>query len=238
MEKEKVERVNSGIPGLDSLIEGGFVKGSVNLIAGASGTCKTTFCCQFLWDGLQKGEKCVYVTLEQNAEDIMKDMLRFGWDFSSYIKKGRCNISEISPGDVEELRTFIFSEVRRLDEKMAVSRFVLDSLSLAAMGWKEKPEEIFKLRTKVFGLLKSLKTLKLTSLVVAEIPSGEQSLGRLGFEEFVADSVILLKVLPVDVPMRILQIVKMRRTKHNMQIHPFEVTSNGIVILKAKKEYL
>lgn len=236
---EKVERVNSGIPGLDELIEGGFVKNSVNLIAGASGTCKTMFGCQFLWNGLQKGEKGVYVTLEQSAEDIMKDMLTFGWDFSSYIKKGRCKICEVTPGDVDELKTFIFSEVKRLDAELVIHRFVLDSLSLAAMGWKEKPEEIFKLRTKVFGLLKSLKTLNLTSLVIAEIPSGEQSLGRLGFEEFIVDSVILLKVLPVDIPMRTLQIVKMRRTKHNMQVHPFEVTSKGIFITKMKKkEYL
>lgn len=231
MEKE-VERVSSGIPGLDELIEGGFVRNSINLVAGAAGTCKTTFCCQFIWEGLKKGEKGLYVTLEQSEKDIRRDMLRFGWDFSPYVKGGKCKFVEITPGDVDELKASIINEVGRLGE---VNRFVLDSLSLAAMGWKESPEEVFKLRTKVFSLLKTLKNLNLTSVVIAEIPSGEQSLGRLGFEEFIVDSVILLKVLPVDIPMRTLQIIKMRGTKHDMRVHPFEVTPEGIVIQKTKE---
>jgi KaiC/GvpD/RAD55 family RecA-like ATPase len=229
---EKAERVSSGIPGLDELIEGGFVRNSVNLVAGMAGTCKTTFGCQFIWEGLKKGEKGLYVTLEQSEKDIRRDMLRYGWDFSPYIEKGECKFVEITPGDVDELKASIINEVGRLGK---VDRFVLDSLSLAAMGWKERPEEVFKLRTKVFSLLKTLKSLNLTSIVIAEIPSGEQSLGRLGFEEFIVDSVILLKVLPVDIPMRTLQIIKMRGTKHDMRVHPFEVTPEGIVIQKTKK---
>jgi KaiC/GvpD/RAD55 family RecA-like ATPase len=229
---KEVERVSSGIPGLDELIEGGFVRNSVNLVAGMAGTCKTTFGCQFIWEGLKKGEKGLYVTLEQSEKDIRRDMLRFGMDFSPYIEKGECKFVEITPGDVDELKASIINEVGRLGK---VDRFVLDSLSLAAMGWKERPEEVFKLRTKVFSLLKTLKNLNLTSIVIAEIPSGEQSLGRLGFEEFIVDSVILLKVLPVDIPMRTLQIIKMRGTKHDMRVHPFEVTPEGIVIQKTKK---
>jgi KaiC/GvpD/RAD55 family RecA-like ATPase len=229
---KEVERVSSGIPGLDELIEGGFVRNSVNLVAGMAGTCKTTFGCQFIWEGLKKGEKGLYVTLEQSEKDIRRDMLRYGWNFSPYIEEGRCKFVEITPGDVDELKASIINEVGRLGK---VDRFVLDSLSLAAMGWKERPEEVFKLRTKVFSLLKTLKNLNLTSIVIAEIPSGEQSLGRLGFEEFIVDSVILLKVLPVDIPMRTLQIIKMRGTKHDMRVHPFEVTPEGIVIQKTKK---
>ncbi len=227
-------RVPTGIPGLDELMEGGFVENSVNLVAGATGTCKTTFGCQFIWKGLQSGEKGLYVSLEQEPEEIMKDMERYGWNFKSYIEKGLCKIVNFTPGDVEELKTFIHTEATRLG---SVKRFVLDSLTLAAMGWKERPEEAFKIRTKVFNLIKTLKRLRMTSVVITEIPSGQQSLGRLGFEEFIADSVIVLKVLPLETPMRALQIVKMRRTKHSMQVHPFEITERGIVISSKEKYF-
>lgn len=60
-----IERVNSGIPGLDKLIDGGFVKNSVNLISGSTGTGETIFGLQFIWHGLKIGENGVYISLEQ-----------------------------------------------------------------------------------------------------------------------------------------------------------------------------
>ena len=82
-----LERIPSGIPGLDELIEGGFLKGSTNLVSGAAGTGKTIFCSQFIWEGLQRGESCMFITLEERPEDIMGDVKRFGWDFDKYIEE-------------------------------------------------------------------------------------------------------------------------------------------------------
>ena len=65
-----LSRISTGIPGLDPLIEGGFLENSVNLVTGETGTGKTIFCAQFLWDGLQKGDSGLYITLEERPEDI------------------------------------------------------------------------------------------------------------------------------------------------------------------------
>src|SRR3989338_6168513 len=89
------DRVETGIPGFDKLIEGGFVPGSTNLIAGNAGTGKTLMAMQYLWNGLQKGENAVYVTLEQRAEDILADVARFGWDFSKYIAAGKFRLDSL-----------------------------------------------------------------------------------------------------------------------------------------------
>ena len=78
-----VERVSSGITGLDKHMEGGFVKNSINLISGATGTGKTIFGLQYILDGLQKGENGVYISLEQEPEDIFADVAIFGWDFKN-----------------------------------------------------------------------------------------------------------------------------------------------------------
>ncbi|MFH0949382.1 MAG: ATPase domain-containing protein, partial [Candidatus Aenigmatarchaeota archaeon] len=68
-----VERVSSGIPGLDKMMEGGFVPNDVYLLTGGTGTGKTLFCCQFLWEGLQAGEKCIFFSLEELPDDILSD---------------------------------------------------------------------------------------------------------------------------------------------------------------------
>ena len=71
----EVERVKTGIIGLDEKIGGGFVKGSVNLISGRTGTGKTTFCMSFLYEGAKNFEPGVYVTTEENEDDIKKDVM-------------------------------------------------------------------------------------------------------------------------------------------------------------------
>ncbi len=62
---KKVERVSTGVDGLDELLKGGIPKKNTVLISGEAGAGKTTFCSQFLWEGLQNGENCMFVTFEE-----------------------------------------------------------------------------------------------------------------------------------------------------------------------------
>ena len=227
---ESVERIESGIPGLDNLIEGGFVKGSTNLIAGMTGTCKTTFCTQFLWHGLKKGEPGIFISLEQSSDDILKEVLAFGFDFQPYIKKKQCIFADELPSSFAKLEKSIFDKITAIDAK----RLVLDSLSVITMGLQEA-SDINKLRRDMFRFLKALKTMGVTSLLITEIPEDNpKKLSRFGIEEFVADSVIILNYLEYaagGVP-RSLIIRKMRQTNHGVDIYPFEITKKGIVVKK------
>ena len=83
-----LKRIKTGIPGLDGLMEGGFIQGSVNMVTGSTGTGKTIIGTQFLWHGLQKGETGVYITLEEDPTDIKEDVRSFNWDIGKYEKKG------------------------------------------------------------------------------------------------------------------------------------------------------
>ena len=221
------ERIETGIPGFDKLIEGGFVRGSTNLVAGNAGTGKTIFGMQYLWNGLQKGENGVYVTFEQRPEEILSDVARFGWDFSKYITAGKFKLESLIASDISTVTTKIVESVKKINAK----RFALDSLTIATMGWKERPEESFQLRSKAFDMLNTLKSLGITSMIISEIPrSNKEEISRFGFEEFVVDSVILLNYMTVGGASRNLQIMKMRRTDHGKKIYPFEITQNGIMV--------
>ena len=228
---DKTERLESGIIGLDPLIEGGFVQGSTNLVAGMTGTCKTIFCSQFIWHGLKKGEPGLYVSLEQDANEIMSEVLSFGFDFEPYIKKRKCIFTNELPTTFRRLEASIFEKIARVGAK----RFVLDSLSIMGMGLEE-PANISKLRRDLFKFLKALRTQNVTSLLITEIPEDDpKRLSRFGIEEFIVDGVILLNYLEYasgGLP-RSLIIRKMRRTNHGIDIYPIEITKKGIVIKKA-----
>ena len=98
--KKKEERVNSGIIGMDKLIEGGFEKNSVNLIVGGSGSGKTIFAMQFLMDGIEKGENVLYITFEEKKREFFKDMFNFGWDLEKYEKEKKFFFLEYNPEKV------------------------------------------------------------------------------------------------------------------------------------------
>jgi len=219
-----IERVTSGIPGLDELISGGFVKNSVNLISGATGTCKTIFGLQYIWHGLQKGENCVYITLEEEPEDIFADVEYFGWDFQEYIKKGQCIIEYLPTWDLSELPILVIDKINEIKAK----RFVLDTLSLVCSEL-----EPVRIRSEISEFLNKLKHSGATNLLTTEIPEGSKNLSTFGVEEFLVDGVIVLSYLEFVAggSPRSLLIRKMRRTKHGSDIYPIEITKRGLALI-------
>jgi KaiC/GvpD/RAD55 family RecA-like ATPase len=223
-----IKRVPTGIPGLDPLIEGGYLENSVNLITGETGTGKTIFCAQFLWAGLQKGDSGVYITLEENPEDIKSDSMMFGWDFASFEKKGLCRIIYHDPAQVNNLGSVIIDEIKHLKAK----RLVIDSTSLIGLNIQD-PSQIRKLLLSIVNIIKRTGCV---ALLVSEIPEEQKALSRFGVEEFVVDGIIIMNYLEYASGElnRSLIIRKMRRTNHGTDIYPLEISSKGITVKKVE----
>lgn len=219
------ERIPSGIPGLDKLIEGGLLKGSTTLVSGGTGTGKTIFCAQFLMEGLRRGEKCFFITLEERPEDIVADVQRFGWDFSKYISEQRLFLDFEDPFRVTDITSPLLDKI----QEHKISRVVVDSTSVLSLYFKE-PSEI---RKQLFKLLLGLKGTGVTTMITTEVID-ENRLSRFGVEEFLTDAVILLHYLGIGESVyNSLQVRKMRRTKHEKDVFPFEFSKNGIVVKKS-----
>ena len=62
-----LEKVETGIPGVDEMLGGGLPKGSVSIISGSPGVGKSSFAMQFLMNGIERGEPGVYLTVEELA---------------------------------------------------------------------------------------------------------------------------------------------------------------------------
>ncbi len=232
----KIERVSTGIPGLDKLIQGGFVRGSVNLISGSAGTGKTIFGCQFLLEGLRKKESGIYLTLEQERDEILNDVAQFGWDkeFLYYEKKGLFRLVSEFPSKIRDLQEKVIELIERINAR----RFVLDSLTVAEMGWGEI-QDVGKLRREVFEFIRALKRTGVTSLLIVEVPEESNKLSTFGFEEFVADGVIRMHYVGIGGTETInLQIRKMRRTNYQAGVYPIKFHKNGIVVVPERTALL
>ncbi|MFH1978409.1 MAG: ATPase domain-containing protein [Candidatus Aenigmatarchaeota archaeon] len=220
-----IKRTPTGIPGLDALIEGGFIQGSVNLLTGETGTGKTIFSSQYLWEGLQRGESCVYISLEESPQDIKQDSSLFGWDFEKFEKKGLCKIIYHDPAQVNNLGAVLADEITNME----ATRLVIDSTAIMGLVI----ENLAQIRRRIMNLIGTLKRVGCTSILTSEIPESSKALSRFGVEEFATDSVIILNYLGLgEVSARSLVIRKMRGTNHGKDVYPFNITKHGIVVKK------
>ncbi len=227
MRAAEIERVSTGIPGLDKLLEGGYIHGDTVLVTGSTGTGKTIFCTQYIWEGLQKGEKCLFITLEESSEDIMNDVARFGWDLKHYVDNGELKMMAKDPLELVNS----IKQVAEMIKKNRIQRVAIDSTSVMGLYFKNP----FEVRKQMFQIFKDMKESGATILATAEATEESKGLSRFGVEEFVADGVIVLHYLEYAAggTPRSLIIRKMRRTSHGADVYPIEISKSGIVLRKA-----
>jgi len=218
-------KVPTGIPGLDELIEGGFEEGSINLLTGKTGTGKSIFSMQFIYNGAKKyKEKGLFITTGDSNKNIKKQAIKLGWDIEELEKQNLIKIIEIEPYDIEKL-----IENMSINREMSqAKRIVIDSVSMFELYMQDP----YKIRKNLFSVLQKLRDMGKTVLLVAEIPEGSKNLTRMGVIEFMVDGVILLQYLGIAKYKRSLMIRKMRLTNHSTEIHPFEIGPNGIKLIK------
>lgn len=236
-----VEKVKSGIPGLDELLFGGIPKRNVVLISGGPGTGKTILSQQFLYFGLTYGEPGVLVTLEEHPVQIRREMSEFGWDVKKYEDEGLFAIVDAFTGgigeaakrekyvvkSVDDIGEFI-DVVRQALKDTKAQRAVIDSVSTLYLT---KPSIA---RSVLMQLKKVLSGLGVTTFLVSQVSVTDRGFGGPGVEH-AADGIIRLDLDELDgVLTRSILTWKMRGTKHDLRRHPFEITDKGVIIYPDK----
>jgi KaiC/GvpD/RAD55 family RecA-like ATPase len=236
----RIERIKTGVKGLDELLLGGIPKESITLISGPPGSGKSIFCYQFIAKGIEQGEKCLYLTLDKKIEGLLLQAGELGIDFQPGIESG--------------LAKFLFLNINKklIYESMVneilsgnYSRIVLDSITpLSEMPiYINNPEFINEVdnidhdeissgnfpvrRLHLHYIMNALETSKSTSVVTSELPSGSTNYSRDGLSEFLADGVIILSLDPT-MDRRKLAVMKMRSTKHTLKPQNIEIGKGGI----------
>jgi len=227
-----IQRIPTGIPKFDELIEGGFPENSMILLVGYPGAGKTTFSAQFLYNGATRHRaKGVYVCFAETKETFLKNMMRFGWDFERLEKDGRIAILDLSVTRESGLQKNLDTIMETMTSLNA-SRLVIDSFSAISMGLKE-PIDI---RVMIHLLYRFLKKARCVSILILDQPWGSVSLGE-GISEFLADGIIHFETYfdKNEILRRRFRILKMRGTNHTKTPHEYDITSEGFVILDREK---
>lgn len=220
------ERIPTGINGLDKLVEGGFPRGSLIVLAGSPGSGKTIASAQYIYHGATKfGENGVYISFGERKEVFFENMERFGLDFRELEKKRKfmfLDLMTTSNAAVSDTLEIALEEVRR----MQAQRLVLDSFTALASSFSNKVEA----RIILHLIEKLMRDIGCTTLLLVEIPMGQAGLG-LGFEEFVSDGIILFETVEVRSGIQKRSIIrKMRGTNHNQNYCKIVISDQGLAL--------
>ncbi|MFO7992113.1 MAG: ATPase domain-containing protein [Thermoplasmata archaeon] len=224
-----VNRIETGIYGVDQLIEGGLIENSAITVVGASGTGKTTFAIQFVMKGIEKGEQALFVTLEETPEQIMKEAELMGWDMKKYheeslffIHLGGQNFKEM----IEEQLPKLVKARKDYDIK---TRVAIDPLTPVIWSTEDRLSQR-ELIEKLFSPLKELGTVMAT---VEEHSKPGEIIGEdVLLPIYLSDGVFHLEYFPVGGAFnRTFKIVKMRSTNHGEGLYPYVfVRGAGVVV--------
>lgn len=228
-----MDRVKTGIEGLDEMLNGGIPTGRHVALYGGPGAGKTSFCFEFLYQGAKMGENGLYISLEETAEDIienMKSTFPMLSDTTQLIEEQKLEIIKPDSLDLEAVANILEDRITSND----IKRAVIDSATMIRLSFKSEIEY----RQTLFEFLSLLRNLDVTSITTVEASTAKRAEMTYDIEHFVMDGIINLYNLDrEDRRVRALEIFKMRGTDHSRDLVPFKVTPQGIKVYVGEKVF-
>ncbi len=225
---EKGERSNTGIFGLDQIIEGGFREKSAIVCVGSSGTGKTTFGMQFLMHGIDHGEQGLYVTLEESPEQIMMEAEWMGWDMKKHYEKSLFFIHLRGKNFKKMIDEQLPQLVKARSDYDIKTRVVIDPMTPVIWATQDK-----LLQRELIGkLFYTLKELGVVLATVEEHAKPGETIGEdVLLPIYLADGAIHLEYYPIGGAFnRTIKIIKMRGTKHGESVYPY-IFARGLGVI-------
>ncbi|MEV8506815.1 ATPase domain-containing protein [Actinoplanes sp. NPDC051475] len=221
----KGERVPSGIAGLDALMGGGIPYADATLVLGPSGVGKTIGCLNFIAEGLARGERCLYITFQDTVDQLVEMADKFGWDFAAARSNDQLMISHVPVGSLD-LDVLVSVIRHRLDDG-ATPRVVIDSLAEMAHAAREAQRFPAYLRSLVGIVRAAGASLWVTSETRTLGPIEEPLAGMM----FLFHNVIQIRYIEHCAEIgRILNILKMRNSRHDNGFHACHITDDGVIV--------
>lgn len=221
----------TGVPGLDEILAGGFARGRLFLIEGSPGTGKTTLASQFLRAGEERGETVLYVTLSETEEELRDGAASHGWSFGEGFK-----IFELSPPesllDDDQQQSLLYSSDLELGEttkrifeafeRIKPSRVVLDSLSEIRL----LAQSSLRYRRQILALKHYFSHNAATVMMLDDLTADVMD----KTVHSVAHAVVRLEELSPDygAERRRLRVLKYRGRRYRGGYHDFVIETGGI----------
>jgi len=223
-----VRKIKSGVYGLNSILDGGVNENSTTVVIGRSGAGKTTLATQFIRRGLQDGQEGVFVSLDENKEQIIREAVEMGWsDILDYLEDELLVFIDASG---REFSNFIRKELPAFvaDWKGSNARIVIDPLT--PVLWSVK--DLYEQRDLIGYMFKQTRKVGTVLCTLEEHGQADLAGPETVIPMYLADCVVHLKFNSDDAdPSRLLKIVKCRNSRHSPTSHAFQIVRGlGIVV--------
>ncbi len=228
-EQEQMERVPTGLPGLDQMLGGGLLRPSVTLIKGAPGTGKSCLGLTFVAQGILAYEDPgLIITFEQFPRKIYRDAASIGFDLKRLEDEGSLHTVFTSP---EVMMDQVLTPGGLLDTlvmEAGIRRVFVDSIT----HMERITHDPVALRELIFSFVNGMLRHDLTVVVTQEDAEVLGSMQASAFGvSYVVDTVLQLRYVELDSSIqRALVIVKQRATAHDKGIRRFSIDASGIHI--------
>ncbi len=238
----RIERVSTGIEGLDEMLGGGLPFGRCILVCGGPGSGKTIFGIQFLYNGATRyNERGLYVSLDESPTHLKENMAGFGWNLEKLEKKrklavidaspirtipGEVKIGELSIGKRDFSMLSLIEIIKAKANEIDAKRIVVDPITSLIVQYPDVSEK----RNAALDLFEAISRLGTTNIITTELRA--TTLQRtVQAEEFLSHGVIVFHVFHEDRELvRAVQIEKMRGVAHDQQVRPYRISEQGIVV--------
>lgn len=216
------EKISSGVPGLDRILEGGLFSNSSTLVTGKPGTGKTTFGLQFISEGLNRKEPCVIVSFECLHNSLVNEAKKHGWEMEQHIDDGELKVISADPDSMwpEEHETLIKEYIMGMNAK----RLFFDGIFNLEMML---PDQL-QLRGYLYSLLKYLKKRNVASVFTTPRSSSTITENTRMDAEFLMDNIIILR--NSEGGRRYMCVSKSKGTQHRLNPTEYAITEKGIKI--------
>lgn len=219
------ERISSGVARLDTMLHGGYYRGSAVLISGAPGTSKTGLAASFAYAACKRGEKTLYVSFDEAPEQIVRNVASIGLDLARYVKSGTLTMCSLrARADNPESHV---ARIRALLERTKAQNLVVDPLSALAQTYEQAIGD--RAAVQVLDVAKDHGvTTVSTSLLAGTSPSSEET--PLGVSTIADTWIHVSYVVHAGERNRALTIVKARGTSHSNQVRELVISSAGVTL--------
>ena len=228
-----MRKVRTGIFGLNALLDGGFNENSTTVVIGAAGAGKTTMATQFIRRGLLEGQEGIFVSLDENKEQIIREAVEMGWkDILEYLEEEALVFIDASG---REFSNFIKKELPAFvaDWRGANTRIAIDPLTPVLWSTKEAYEQ----RDTIGFMLKEMRKVGTVLCTLEEHGQGDLTGPETVIPMYLADSVIHLRYRALEGTVsRRLKIVKARSSRHSEAAHPYSII-RGLGVLVDSSDF-